>query len=175
MVFSLLDLTIVFASVIFFIMVQSFFWIHVGSKQFENIILDKSEIASNFLKFSDPEVKNYICNSLEKAKKSHTEDEATLQSLNKTLLHELTWPWVLTLTLSSVICVFIKLVMQDTTSSEWASFKFGLMLLIGSFLTELIIFFCIIKPYVLIGDVEILSIIREQDLRYKELMISARQ
>lgn len=175
MVFSLLDLTIVFASVIFFIMTQSFFWIHVGSKQLENIIREKSEVASNFLKFSDPEVKNYICNSLEKSKNSHTEDETALQSLNKTLLHELTWPWVLTLTLSSVICVSIKLVMSGTTNSDWTSFRFGLMLVIGSFLTELIIFFCVIKPYVLIGDVEILSIIREQNLRYKELMISARQ
>ena len=175
MVFSLLDLTLVFASVIFFIMAQAFFWVHVGSKQLENIIRAKSEIASNFVKFSDPEFKNYICNKLEKSKNSHTEDEIAFQSLNKTLLDELNWPWVLTLTLSSVICVLIKLVMGGTTSSDWASFRFGLMLVIGSFLTELIIFFCVIQPYVLIGDIEILSIIREQDHRYKEMMISAQQ
>lgn len=153
---------------------QSIFWLLVGSKQFENVVKDKIEIARLFLNNqSNQSFKVGLCQKLNSL--VTTEDIERIntdQTENAQMMKNRFWTFfavtfgVFVLTLVIVIIKYRKKInhlteMGDIEVSKVRAqrngFLLGLLLVFFSFATEIFIFKYIIEPFVIIGDLEIIN------------------
>lgn len=149
---------------------QGLFWISVGSKQFENVIKDKVQIAKVFLEDeSNSSLKVAFCSKLKSQVTSKTiENIKTTQEKNIQMMKNRFWGFfsmaalVFVIMLVIVLYLFnlrIKTALDGGTrlrAKRWGFFL-ALFLVLFSFSTEIFIFKIIIEPYIIIGDMEMLS------------------
>lgn len=148
---------------------QGLFWISVGSKQFENVIKDKVQIAKVFLEDeSNSSLKVAFCSKLKSQVTSKTiENIKTTQEENIQMMKNRFWGFFSMAALVFVIMLVIVLYLFNSRirtapdgtrlrAKRWGFFL-ALFLVLFSFSTEIFIFKFIIEPYIIIGDMEMLS------------------
>ena len=158
---------------------QGIFWILVGSKQFENVVKDKVEIAKLFLDHdSNSSLKVSLCKEIKTSVTSQdVENIKRTEEENIQMVKNRFWGFfsitasVFVVTLASVLYQFGKKYDEATSASDTSTtssqislilakrkgFFWGLFLVLFSFSTEIFIFKFIIEPYIIIGDMEMLS------------------
>lgn len=150
---------------------QGLFWISVGSKQFENVIKDKVQIAKVFLEDeSNSSLQVAFCSKLKSQVTSKTiENIKTTQEENIQMMKNRFWGFFSMAALVFVIMLVIVLYLFNSRISAAAAsdgtllrakrwgFFLALFLILFSFSTEIFIFKFIIEPYIVIGDMEMLS------------------
>ena len=175
---SLDNLCITSGTLAAFCVGQSLFWVVVGSKQFENVVKDKVEIARLFLdNSSNRSLKLSFCQTLnsmatsEDVKRVELMNEQNIQMMKDRFWHFFIITFgVFILTLIIVIFKYMskinRLFASGYTSdsvemtrvkAKRTGFFIGLFLMLFSFSTEIFIFKYIIQPYIVIGDFEIIN------------------
>jgi hypothetical protein len=156
--FRLSNMVIIFSNILFFITVQTLFFKFIASKLFEIVLEDKVDILNEYVKY-DEQQKEKIKVYMEKEEtkelvKKGSEQEKKRDKLNNKLIMK--WigiPFVI------VIIIFIASVARLKLQGKyWNKIHTGLLLLVVSaYLTELFVFFGIVKQYQFYGDQQIYS------------------
>jgi|GEM_PF-6663379 hypothetical protein len=162
------NLCICTATLAMFCLGQGLFWISVGSKQFENVIKDKVQIAKVFLEDeSNSTLKVAFCSKLNSQVTSKIKENIkTTQEENIQMIKNKFWDFFSMAVLVFVIMLFIVLYLFNSRiraapdgtrlyAKRWGFFL-ALFLVFFSFSTEIFIFKFIIEPYIIIGDMEML-------------------
>lgn len=147
---------------------QGIFWIVVGSKQFENVIKDKVQIAKLFLEDeSNSSLKVAFCSKLKPQVTSETiEKIKRTQEKNIQMMKNRFWGFFSMSASIFVIMLIIVLYLFNSRinaasdgfllRAKRRGFFLALFLVLFSFSTEIFIFKFIIEPYIIIGDMEML-------------------
>jgi len=168
------NLCIAFGTLAAFCVGQGLFWVFVGSKQFETLMKNKIEIAELFLSHdANRSLKALVCYNLRSMVSSEDvemtkKNEMKNLELIKTRFYDFfafTFSFF-AFTLVLVIYNYKKELNMAQSSFESAKilakrrgFFIGLFLVLFSFSTEIFIFMYIIKPYIVIGDLEIMNLL----------------
>jgi hypothetical protein len=152
---------------------QGIFWIFVGSKQFENVVKDKVQIATLFLEDeANQPLRVAFCKTLKAQVTSEAIEKIKItQQENIEMMKNKFWGFfsvtatIFAMTLVVVLYKFHSEIssakdQKDVVSKLWAKrrgFFLALFLVLFSFSTEIFIFKYIIEPYIIIGDMEMLS------------------
>ena len=174
---NLEDVCLIFATACFFVVMQGLFWWSIGSTQLEAVIKDKALLMKYFIQLSDPEVKSYVCHKMKKEVDAYVApiSEEERRSQNLSLLTDSLTPWIRNYGIAAIVfgaLAFRRINGLNDSKVEKKTrkdaFYFGLILVLLSFSTEIYVFYGVIKPNILIGDIEIFNIIREaQSEQYK--------
>jgi len=156
--FRLSNLIIIFSNVLFFMIVQTLFFKYVASKQFEILLEDKVNIINEYLKH-DEEQKEKIKKYINKQETKELIEKGTEQATERNKINNkliLKWtgiPLIIALTIFIVSVLRLKI-----QGKYWNKIHTGLLLLvITAYLTELFIYFAIVKQYQFYGDHNIYS------------------
>lgn len=148
------DWVIIYVNVIFFIIVQTFFFRYIASKQYEDVLKQKIEIIKLYSeKFPtekekiDKYVKDYL-----KTNKNKIQDQHNKRS-EKNVILENTYCW----NFLKVTIVLLLLTLY-ISKEQWTSLHtFGLILVVLGYTTELLFFYLIVRKYEFVGDHKITS------------------
>ena len=147
------DLVPIFINVIFFIVIQTIFFLYIASKQFENILKDKL----NFIKQLS-ENNKYVYDIIQKLKKEYIEGKNYSDVVkqrdkynNQILLIYCGIP-----TGIIIICLIYILFFMKSEKS-WSNVdSLSLFFITFAYITEIFLFFCVIYQYIFIGDQNII-------------------
>lgn len=144
---------LIFVNVLVFIVIQTFFFYFVGSQQLNDIIVNKMGIIKSFIKYDNSyknKVKNYVKSKpIQDILKKADEEKKTRASQNIEIIKQWIGP-VLIAVLSILILAIIILI---ATKSKWTGVdNVAISLVFTAYLTEIFIFFGIIKQYEFLGD-----------------------
>lgn len=156
--FRLSNMVVMFSNILFFIVVQTLFFKYVASKQFEIVLEDKVNILNEYLKY-DKEQKEKIKIYMEKKetieliKKGNEQKEKREKLNNNVIIRWIAIPFII------VLIIFIASIGRLKIQGKyWTKIHTGLLLLVvTAYLTELFIYFGIIKQYQFYGDQKIYS------------------
>jgi hypothetical protein len=146
----------IFTTVLFFIVVQTLFFQYIASKQYDNILLYKSSFISQLGNYNSSikELINVLkTNAKENLKENAEKSKNKRDILNyKLLVKYCLFPIIIV----SFILLIILIYTFTQKTKKWSYIEsISLLLILGSYLTELYFFFFIIRNYEIIGDHEI--------------------
>ena len=179
---NLEDVCLIFATACFFVVMQGLFWWFFGSTQLEAVIKDKALLMEYFIRLSDPEVKSYVCHHMKKNLDAYVApiSEEERRSQNLSLLTDSLTPWIRNYGIATIVfgaLAFRRInglndsMVKKKTRKD--AFYFGLIFVLLSFSTEIYVFFGVIKPTILMGDIEIFNIIRESQSELYKTKVSS--
>jgi len=155
-IFRLSNMVIIFSNILFFIVVQTLFFKYIASKQFEIVLKDKINIFNTYLKY-DSEQKEKIKKYLEKDETKQMLEKGKLQENernklnNKLIIKWIGIPFIVTLIIFIASVGRLKL-----QNKYWTKIHTGLLLLVvTAYLTELFVYFAIVRQYKFYGDHEL--------------------
>jgi Na+/glutamate symporter len=136
--------------------VQTFFFIFIASKQYENVLADKMNIVSRYVNKNETVKQNfrelkseYLKKSGSAAKKQY--DERQVQ--NKSLINKFC---VLPIAVALAVLMYVIFVMGS--KNPWNNIdSLNLVLVLLAYATELYFFFFVVRKYEFVGDHYIFS------------------
>jgi hypothetical protein len=145
----------IFTTVLFFIVVQTLFFKYIASKQYDNILLSKSNFISQLGNYNTS-VKELI-NILKLKADTELKEKAIKSKQNREIInYNLMFKYCIIPIIITTSILLILLLYSFTEKTKWTYIEnISLLLILGSYLTELYFFFFIIKKYEIIGDHEI--------------------
>ena len=159
MCYNSLDWFLLLLNLLFFMVVQMYFFRYVASKQYETVLLSKTKIVDLYISkvpsYRDTFIKQgekYKIENNEKIENQKREREIENNSL------EFKYCW-LPIIITSVVSVLILL--YNTT--KWIKYHtIGMVFIILGYVGELLFFFTMVKPYEFIGDYTVLDELVQQ-------------
>ncbi len=153
---------VILTNVIFFMVIQTFFFILVASKQVDTVIKDKISLVKIFASHN-PEVEEKIEDFLKSDKRYDIEQKAAKQKearmqKNYALVKRYVGIPLVVITIALMFFAYnvYKKYVQDPTS--WSSTdSLALILVVAAYLTEVYVYFVIIRQYNFMGDYEVAS------------------
>lgn len=152
------DIVLIIVNLIFFIFIQMIFFVYVVSNLYETLLTNKINFVKT-LEDNNSNIKSLIQNikhDFIENYKNNTFD--TIEYFNQLKSQRLSINNNLTLLYGGVpivvlcfilLCIFIK----KNVKNNWnSSHTFGFILIILSYIVEVILFFCVISQYEFIGD-----------------------
>ena len=150
------DFIPIFMKVMFFMAIQTIFFLYVASKQFENVLIDKINIIK-VLSENNPYIKSLIQNYKNSYISNKNFDIIISERErynNEILLIYCGIPMIII----SIILLYIIFFMKS--DKAWNNVDtLSLFFVTVAYLTELFLFFCIITQYIFIGDVNLILIL----------------
>jgi len=147
------DLIPIFMNVMFFMSIQTIFFLYVASKQFENVLINKINIIK-VLSENNPYIKSLIQNYKNSYISNKNFDIIISERErynNEILLIYCGIPMIVI----SIILLYIIFFMKS--DKAWNNVDtLSLFFVTLAYLTELFLFFCIITQYIFIGDVNLI-------------------
>lgn len=147
------DLIPIFMNVMFFMAIQTIFFLYVASKQFENILIDKINIVK-VLSENNPYIKSLIQNYKNSYISNKNFDIIISEREkynNEILLIYCGIPMIIIFILLLYVIFFMK------SDKPWSKVDtLSLFFVTLAYLTELFLFFCVITQYIFIGDVNLI-------------------
>lgn len=145
------DLIPIFVNVMFFMIIQTIFFLYVASKQLENVLIDKI----NFVKIlsdNNPLVKSYITEIKKQyLQKDFTDIILKRNTYNNEILIIYCGIPIIVVSILFLIAVFMK------SNQQWSKVDtLSLFFVTLAYITELFLFFCVITQYVFIGDMNLI-------------------
>ena len=136
---------------------QALFFKLVGSKQYDNTLYDKVDMATVFTSFASPGTKESICEKsttqLRELKEAADKEKIVRSKANNFLLLSSVGPFSLLATI--VGCVYLGKAVKEGIWKK--DHNILLVLILGAFTTEIIIFLTVIKPYSIVGDYQLVA------------------
>lgn len=143
----------IFTNVLFFICIQTIFFIYVASKQFENILINKINII-NIISNNNPYIRSLIHNYKNNYSPTKNFDKILYEREiynNELLLIYCGVPMIII----SMILIYIIFFMKS--DKPWNKVDtLSLFFVTLAYLTELFLFFCVISQYIFIGDINLI-------------------
>ena len=155
-VFKSQNMIIIMSNIIFFIMVQTAFFYFIASKQFNNVLLDKVDIITNYAN-NNPDVKYSIKETLESEKWQEIYDIAKDQKIERSKENvRLIIKWILPIIIFGLALLIYFVSKLRIKKENWSNVDNALLILVvGAFSTELLFFFGIVSKYNFYGDQQI--------------------
>lgn len=147
------DLIPIFMNVMFFMVIQTIFFLYVASKQFENVLIDKINILK-VLSENNPYIKSLIQNY----KTSYITNKnfdiiiAERERYNNEIL--LIYCGIPIIVISILLLYVIFFMKSDKSWNRVDSLSLFFVTL--AYLTELFLFFCVITQFIFIGDINLI-------------------
>jgi hypothetical protein len=145
-------------TVLFFIIVQTLFFLYIVSKQYDSIILDKSEILT-MLGDNNNIIQSYI-NKAKETKLKEFKEKAEKENLKRYELNKelvIKYCFIPSMVISGLLLLVILYSIFNRKGDKWTYVEtISLILILTSYLTELYFFFFIVRKYEMLGDIEIL-------------------
>lgn len=143
------DWIVVLLNVLFFMVVQTLFFRFIASKQYENVLLDKLGLVSEFVSKQpqykialDKERKDY----LEQNKRFIEAQRKTRYALNDQFEVDYCWKYI-------IFALVALLVIFAINPKDWTTFHtLGVIFILISYTTELLFFFGMVQQYEFVGD-----------------------
>jgi len=149
------DWIIILANVLFFMLVQTYFFKYIAAQQYEYVLETKLQTFKTLAKYN-PEfayaLQHVKQESLKKLEQVAAQQRKQREEINNEL--EFTYCWQPIIVVSSVIALLVislYLKKQAWTKVDSANLLFVVL----AYSTELFIFFFIIRKYVFIGDINL--------------------
>lgn len=149
----------IFTTILFFLIVQTLFFLFIASKQYDTLLLSKTKLISQLGGYNTS-VKQTIevikeDAEVELKEKAEEANKIRYKANRKLLIQYCIIPIVvITLILTSIL--LYTFLSKTTKKNRWSSIEtISLILILGSYLTELYFFFFIVRKYEIIGDHEI--------------------
>jgi hypothetical protein len=144
---------LIFVNVLAFIVIQTSFFYFIGSKQLNEIIANKVGIVKSYIKQDESyksKVENYIkSKTIQDMLKKADEEEKTRTLQNIEVIKK----WIGPPFIAVLSILIISIIILIATKSKWTGVdNVGISLVFTAYLTELFIFFGIIKQYEFLGD-----------------------
>lgn len=159
---------VILTNVIFFIIVQTLFFVFIASKQVDNVIEDKVAIIKTFASYNDT-INDKITEFLNSKKRNIVENNAEKQKhkrnrYNLSLIQKRVGIPLIIATIALGIFIY-KMYKKDTLL--WNNTDtLALVLVLLAYMTELFMYFAVIKCYVFVGDYDILSTLLTEIFTY---------
>jgi hypothetical protein len=145
---------IIFANVIFFIVVQTFFFKYIASKQFNVVLADKMGILNTYLKYDSGarEKVEEMLGSEEVAALKAKAKEQEKDRNSKNWIKIESWIGPVALAALVVMATFIFLLVKSGRG-EWTSVDTSILtLVVGAYTTEIMFYMGIVRQYAFYGD-----------------------
>ena len=145
-------------TVLFFIIVQTLFFLYIVSKQYDDVILAKAKLIS-ILGEKNNAVKLYI-DTIKQQQLDDLEAKAAIANykryeLNKELV--IKYCFIPANVIGGLLILALLYSIINVNGPKWTYIEsISLVLILTSYLTELYFFFFIVKKYEMVGDTEIL-------------------
>ena len=145
-------------TVLFFIIVQTLFFLYIVSKQYDDIILAKVKLIT-MLGEKNEVVKLYI-DTIKQQQLDNLEEKAAIANykryeLNKELV--IKYCFIPANVIGGLLILALLYSVINVNGPKWTYVEtISLVLILTSYLTELYFFFFIVKKYEMIGDTEII-------------------
>ena len=163
------DWIIALSNVLFFMIVQMFFFIFIASKQYETVIISKLDIIKKYAEKNMPFkflLHSYKNNYLENNQVEINENSKERENNNMKLTYEycilpiiIVSSIMLLLVVSTKTDFIKKLKIKNTTlenmteGTQWSEFDtFGLLLVLLAYSTEILFFYFVVKKYEFVND-----------------------
>ena len=155
-VFQAPNIALVTGSITAFIVFQGCFFYFYGSRQFDSTVRKKSMILRDAIAASTPLLQAAACErvtaTLRASEGAASEKEGERQSANRVALLKALAPWCV-----PTLFVCIASCAVAARRQVWrAEHSLGAALTLGCFSTELFLFFAVIRPHVMVGDIELI-------------------
>jgi len=145
------DWIVIISNVLFFMVVQTMFFIFIASKQYETVLADKMDLISRFVNKnagSKQKMKDfkdaYLLSNSKKAEEQHTvRMQENKKYINKYCL----------LPIGAAIIALIYVIYKVNAASPWSSTdSLNLALVLLAYTTELYFFFFVVRKFEFVGD-----------------------
>jgi len=147
------DLIPIFTNVLFFMFIQTIFFLYVASKQFENVLNDKIKLIK-ILSDNNPYIENVI-NEYKNNYLSNANFDLIIKERNQYNNDILLIYCGIPIIVISIILLYVLFIMKS--DNKWNKVDtLSLLFVTLAYMTELFIFFCVITQYVFIGDLDII-------------------
>ena len=174
------NLSILFGTLAVFALGQSIFWIHVGSRQYENVVKDKIQIAELFFgsrRFdTDKRLQESFCRATRESMQQTTgPTQEQRQRENMQMLFKHVAPFVITTGLLALLFGLLFMApsimpryfgmdnpspnVKSQRKADLKAYRVALLLMLASFGTEILLFIYVIRPFHVIGDLELVNAI----------------
>ncbi|MGA1354619.1 MAG: hypothetical protein ACO32I_07605 [Candidatus Limnocylindrus sp.] len=157
-------MALAFGTAAAFVIMQSAFWLKIGSTQLETVIKDKSKLVDFYLQLSVPRARVEFCNKLVTSFSTTDEERAQMDARNYVLLKGAVTPYLLTFGIASLTFLLIAawriagLEDREQAMQQTIAILVGFAFVLLSFSTEIFVFYYVIRPSVLVGDVEMFAL-----------------
>lgn len=148
----------IFTTVLFFYVIQTVFFIYIASKQYDTLLLEKATFLSQLSKYNN-NVKEIVINMKNNADNNLKEKALESKKKRNILNNELIFNYCIKpiLFVSTILLCIILYTLLSKTKRKWSYIEtISIILVLGSYITELYFFFFIVKKYEIISDDEIL-------------------
>jgi hypothetical protein len=174
------NLSILFGTLSVFAVGQSIFWIHVGARQYENVVKDKIQIAQLFFgsrRFdTDKRLQESFCRATrESTQQSTGPPKEQRQRENMDMLIRHVAPFAITTGLLALLFGLLFMApsimpghfgmanaspnIRSQRKADLKAYRVALLLMLASFGTEILLFIYVIRPFNVIGDLELVDAI----------------
>jgi hypothetical protein len=163
------DWIIIFASVFFFMVAQTYFFIFIGSKQYENVIISKLDIIKKYGEKNIPF--KFLLNSYKKDYLETNESEINNKAKEREANNmKLTFEYcgIPIIIVSSLLLILLlltktnlitklnitnKIINNNLKTTDWSNYNtIGLLLVLLAYITESLMFYFVIKKYNFVND-----------------------
>lgn len=148
------DWIIILMNLVFFMIVQTYFFRYIASKQYENVLSNKLGLFQTILN-KNPQykqlIKTYKNKYLEKNQTLVQQQYLQRQLVNQKLEQKYCWTFI------HYTNIFILLLFLFTRQKWTSIHTLGVIFVILGYVVELLFFFFIVQPYQFIGDHFLLS------------------
>jgi len=150
------DWIIILSNVLFFMVVQTLFFVFIASKQYENVLVAKLELVKSiYTKF--PDIKQALLETKDayiQSKENIVKEQAKKRTrANKDLIWKYCGVPILIVLFTLFYFVFV-----NVSKEAWSEVDtLGMLYVALGYLTELCFFFFIVKKYEFVGDQYIVS------------------
>ena len=150
------DWILILLNVAFFVIVQTLFFKYIASKQYDQVLIDKSNMIKLYLDEDSTSmytqgVKEGIALYLQKNKEKVKQQKIKREGKNSILQDTYCWSFLKLIILALIIVVLFN-------KEPWSSqYTFGVIMVFLGYITELLFFFLVVKQYEFVGDQKILS------------------
>jgi|APSaa5957512535_1039671.scaffolds.fasta_scaffold62950_2 hypothetical protein len=152
------NLSIAVLNILFFIVVQYLFFTIVAAKQLNKVIENKIGLVNEYLALNDAE-KILVSKNIHSPKNEQINNIAKKQenqrdSMNSQLFKQRILPLIIVLIIAVITLFYFVYQNRDNNDGGQIdfSYKLGIGLIAGAYVTELLFFFGIVRQYIFAGD-----------------------
>lgn len=148
------DWLIVFCNVIFFMVVQTYFFRLVASKQYETVLEKKLGLIQALIDenpIAREQVNKYTQEYIEKHKDTIQEQKKKRERVNEVLEKKHTWNYIM-------YAILALLLAWTFSNQKWTKVHtLGLVFVVFAYTTELMFFYGIVQRYEFVGDHKLIN------------------
>jgi hypothetical protein len=162
------DWIVIFSNVLFFMVVQTFFFRYVVSKQYENVLVSKLQMVKTLVSKNESvkqQVEEFKQNTIAKYKDIAVEKEIKRNIENKKLTFQYCWSLIIIVTTILTGLAIYSIYGHLSGSHKWTlPDTLNILFVLLAYSTEVFFYFFIVRKYEFVGDNYIITNVLQHKL-----------